>query len=129
MNMAKIDAIIKKHGYPGKSKVGDVQASTAWLVIQHASLQKQLEYYPMIEAAAQQGELRKADWALLLDRINMRQGKPQVYGSQLVSDPKTGQWVLYSIEDEAHVNERRAAIGLEPLEDYALRFGIVWKPK
>lgn len=129
LNLVKIEEILKIYGYPGKSLVGEVEASTAWLVIQHAPLEKQLQYFPMIEKAAQKGEIRKSDWALLLDRIRMRQGQPQVYGSQIVRDPDNGQWMLHPVEDEASVNKRRAEIGLEPLEDYALRFGIVWKPK
>lgn len=129
LNMAEIEAIIQIYGYPGKSMVGEVEASTAWLVIQHAPLEKQLKYLPLIGEAAQKGELRKADWALLVDRVRMRQGQSQLYGSQIVRNPDNGQWMLHPIEDEADVNRRRAEIGLEPLEEYALRFGIVWKPK
>jgi hypothetical protein len=129
LNLVKIEEILQIYGYPGKSMVGEVEASTAWLVIQHAPLEKQLQYFPMIEQAAQKGEIRRSDWALLLDRIRMRRGLPQVYGSQIVRDPNNGQWMLHPVEDEANVNKRRAEIGMEPLEDYALRFGIVWKPK
>ena len=129
LNLAKIEQILQKYGYPGKSLVGEVEASTTWLVIQHAPLEKQVQYFPMIEEAAQKGEIRRSDWALLLDRIRMRQGQPQVYGSQIVRDPNNGQWMLHPVEDEANVNKRRAEVGLGPLEDYALRFGIVWKPK
>lgn len=129
LNLVKIEEMLQLYGYPGKSLVGEVEASTAWLVIQHAPLEKQVQYFPMIEEAAQKGEIRRSDWALLLDRIRMRQGQPQVYGSQIVRDPNNGQWMLHPVEDEANVNKRRAEIGLEPLEDYALRFGIVWKPK
>lgn len=129
LNQVKIEEILRVYGYPGKSMVGEIEAATAWLVIQHAPLEKQLQYFPMIEQAAQTGELPRSNWALLLDRIRMRQGQPQVYGSQVVRDPDTGQWIIHPIEDEANVDKRRAEIGLEPLEDYALRFGIVWKPK
>lgn len=31
-------------------------------------------------------------------------------------------------EDEEHVNERRAAVRLEPLEKYAERFDLQWSP-
>jgi len=53
LNMVKMEEILKLHGYPGKSMVGEVEASTPWLVIQHAPLEKQLKYLPMIDAAAQ----------------------------------------------------------------------------
>lgn len=129
LNLVKIEEILQVYGYPGKSKVGEIEGSTAWLVIQHAPLEKQLQYFPIIEEAAQKGELSKSNWALLLDRIRMRQGQPQVYGSQIVRDQDNGQWKLHTIEDEVNVNKRRTEVGLEPLEDYALRFGIAWKPK
>lgn len=129
LNLVKIEEILQVYGYPGKSKVGEIEGSTAWLVIQHAPLEKQLQYFPIIEEAMQKGELSKSNWALLLDRIRMRQGRPQVYGSQIVRDPDNGQWKLHTIEDEINVNKRRVEVGLGPLEDYALRFGIVWKPK
>ncbi len=37
---------------------------------------------------------------------------------------KTGKNEFFPIEDEANVNKRRAAVGLEPLEEYAKHFGI-----
>lgn len=127
LNLASIETILQWYGYPGKSKVGDIEGATAWLVIQHAPLEKQLQYYPLIDAAAQAGELPQSNRALLLDRIRVGQGLPQIYGSQVVRDPDTGQWKLHPIEDAANVDRRRAEVGLGPLADYALRFGIVWK--
>ncbi len=43
-------------------------------------------------------------------------GKNQIYGSQLRSDPKTGKIELYPIDDPEHVDERRAKVGLPPLQ-------------
>jgi hypothetical protein len=127
VNMARIEEIIAEHGFPGKSMVGEQGASTVFLVIQHAPLEKQEKYFPMLTEAAEKGELRKSDWAYLLDRINMRNGLPQMYGSQVVTDPKTGAYVFHTIEDEANVNKRRAEVGLGPLEDYARVMGVEWK--
>lgn len=126
INTALIIGIIDQYGYPGRSLVGDGQASAAWLVIQHAPLEVQLEYLPVITEAADKGELRKADWALLIDRIRMRQGQAQLYGSQVIRDEETGQFKFHEIEDEANVNKRRAEVGLGPLEDYARHFGFEW---
>lgn len=126
INLLKIEAIIRTHGYPGKSLVGSSQASTAWLVIQHAPLDKQERYLPLITAAAEKGECRKSDWAYLVDRINMHKNLPQIYGSQVVSNKETGAWVFHPIEDEANVNLRRAAVGLGPLEEYAEQMGVQW---
>ena len=128
LNLVWAEKILVEHGYPGKSMVGVSAAGAIWLVIQHAPLEKQEQYLPLITEAADKGEILKSNWALLIDRIRMRQGKTQLYGSQVVRDEATGQWKLHDIEDEANVNKLRAEAGMEPLEDYARRFGVEWKP-
>jgi hypothetical protein len=35
---------------------------------------------------------------------------------------------FFPIADEAHVDERRASMGLEPLADYAKNFGLDYQP-
>ncbi|MBC7776499.1 MAG: hypothetical protein H7246_13780 [Phycisphaerae bacterium] len=127
--LAKAEAIILQYGYPGKSLVGESRQDAIWLVIQHAPLEKQEKYFPLIDAAAQKGEMRKSSWILLVDRIRMHKGKPQIYGSQVVRDETTGGWKFHEIENEADVNKHRAEVGLGPLEEYAQRMGVTWKPK
>ena len=124
LNLIRIKEIIKEHGYPGKSLVGN-QSSTAWLVIQHADLQTQEEYLPILQGAAEKGELSKSSYALLVDRVRMRKGEKQLYGSQI--QVKNGTFEIYPIEDEPNVNSRRAEMGLEPLEDYVKHWGIQYK--
>jgi hypothetical protein len=80
-----------------------------------------------MEKSVVKGESRTGDLALLKDRILMRQGKPQQYGSQVVFNKTTGSQEFYQIADEKNVNVRRANVGLEPLEEYAKYFGIDYK--
>lgn len=123
-NLAQLEKIIAQIGWPGKSLVGARGNNTAFLIVQHAELAAQLTYVPLLRQSVAIGESDPADLALLEDRILMRQGKPQIYGSQVVSDPATGGWKFWDIEDEIHVNERRAQVGLMPIEEYATYFGI-----
>jgi hypothetical protein len=58
----------------------------------------------------------------------MRRGEKQLYGSQLKSDPATGKLELWPVEDEAHVDQRRAAVGLPPLAQYLAAFGLQYTP-
>lgn len=127
--LLRVEAIIQQFGYPGKTLVGGEMQDVAWLIIQHAPLEKQERYFPLIEAAVQKDELQKSCWAMLLDRIRMYRGQPQVYGSQVVRDEATGGWKFHEIEDESNVNKRRAEVGLGLLEEYAKRMGVDWKPK
>lgn len=124
INVIKIERILDKYGYPGKKLVGDKQSITAWLVIQHAPLALQEKYLPMMEAAAAIGELDKSSLALLIDRIRIRKGKKQLYGSQVHINSAGKPDRFEDIDDEANVNKRRLSMGLQPLEEYAKHWGI-----
>ena len=124
--LARIELVIAEHGYPGKSLVGR-QSSVAFLVIQHADLKVQEKYLPLLQEAAEKGELRKSSLAPLIDRVRVGNGQEQLYGSQLHRNPDTGQLEFFPIEDEVRVDERRSEMGLEPLEDYARRFGLEYR--
>jgi len=123
LNTIRVIEIMEEHGYPGKTLVGD-QAGAAFMVIQHADIEIQEKYLPVLKAAAEKDELSYRSLALLIDRVLMRQNKPQIYGSQLQRNTETGQYEFYYIEDEKNVNKRREEVGLEPLEEYAKRFGL-----
>jgi len=128
-NQARLITIINQYGWPGRSLVGKAGATTAFLIIQHADAEMQQKYLPLVQKAAAQGELEKSAAALLQDRVLMGQGKPQLYGSQLAPNAETKKYEFYTIEDEAHVDERRASVGLGPLAEYAKLFGLEYTPK
>lgn len=64
--------------------------------------------------------------ALLEDRINVRNGRPQVYGSQFKYNHENGKSQFYEIVDPEYVNQRRKEVGLYPIEDDVKRLGIEW---
>ena len=123
-NLVRVTAIIDQHGWPGKSLVGSSGSLAAFLVIQHSDLTTMQKYLPLMRQAAAKGELDKRNLALVEDRVLTYQDKPQLYGSQLRTNPQTGKNEFFPIADEAHVDERRASMGLEPLADYARGFGL-----
>ena len=129
-NLARLEEIVKQHGWPGRGLVGEEASMAAFLILQHADLTSQKKYFPLLKKAAAEGDARLADAAMLEDRILMREGKKQIYGTQVRSGPETGRKLeLYPIEDELHVEERRAAVGLPPLADYLKLFGLEYKLK
>ncbi len=119
LNTLRISEIIDEMGYPGKSIVGARHQGTAFLVIQHADLEVQEKNLPIITAAADAGEVRWASVALLIDRVRQRQGKKQIYGSQVSRDPETNQYYFGAIDQPFKVDSVRASVGLGPLNDYA----------
>lgn len=125
-NLVQVESLIAKYGWMGRSFIGEKGNSALFFVIQHADLETQLKYVPLLQESVEAGESRASNLALMQDRILMRQGKNQIYGSQVVYS-KTGEQMFYPIEDEKNVNIRRAQMGLQPIEDYAKLFGIVYQ--
>lgn len=128
VNTERIVAIMDSIGYPGKSLVGDAHASTAFFVIQHADLEIQEKYVDMIKEAADQGELKWSSVAMLVDRINMRNSLPQIYGSQVSRDPDTDEHYFGEILNPEKIDSTRRSVGLGPLQDYGARWDIQWDP-
>jgi len=87
------------------------------------------QYLTIVQMAQAKGELTKANLAEFKDRILVLQGKPQVYGTQLRINHAAGKWEFFPIDDEAHVDTRRSAIGLDPLIEYAKKRGLEYTPK
>ena len=123
-NLVQIEKIIAEQGYPKRSEVGDHASGVAFTIIQHSNLETQKKYLPVLTDLAKKDEIFKEDWALLMDRVLVSEGKKQVYGSQVRENPETGKGELYPVEDEKNLNKRRAEIDLMPIEDYLKYMGI-----
>jgi hypothetical protein len=124
VNMVQLEEMIGKYGWPGRTKVGAEAAMAAFVILQHASVEKQEQYLPILETAAAKGDVERFHLAMLQDRILMRRELPQKYGTQLWNDPSNGKLGLYPIEDSANVDLRRAEVGLPPLREYIRGMGI-----
>ena len=118
-DLSRVEAIIAKYGYPGKSLVGTQAASSAWLVIQHSDAATQKKYLPMMSKAAEAGELDRGKVAMTIDHILVSDGKPQVYGSAFKK--VNGEFVPEPIQDEKNIDARRKEVGLPPFAEYAAR--------
>jgi hypothetical protein len=117
-NLATVISLIENCGMPTLAEVSEIQMSANWLVFQHSNNANRKKYLPMLKVAAEKGDLSRKQIAMMEDRILMLDGKPQIYGTQILNDS------LYTIIEPEKVNKRRAEIGFEPLEDYVSRWGI-----
>ena len=120
INILKVTALIDKYGWLGPDVVGRDGNTTLFMVIQHSNLNIQEKYLPLMRHAVQTGDANPASLALLEDRVALRQGKKQLYGSQLSWNMKTNEYFVLPLENPDSVDIRRAAVGLGPLADYVM---------
>jgi len=124
VDLIKVVSILDKYGWPGPDIVGARGSQTVFLVIQHADTKTQQKYLPMMREAVKNKKATPSDLALLEDRVAIREGRKQIYGSQITMD-KEGSF-LAPMEDPANVDKRRAEAGLGTLADYLQYFNITW---
>ena len=127
VNQIKVRSLIDKYGWLGPNEIGDDGASTLFLVIQHADLKTQEKYLPVLRAAVQNGRAKASRLALLEDRVALREGKKQIYGSQLYLNVITNDAYVLPLEDPDHVDQRRAKVGLQSMANYMQdNFNVTW---
>jgi hypothetical protein len=111
----RMKEVVAKYSWPGASIVGEDGAHAAWLLIQHAD--KDLPFQKLclanMEPLVKSGDVSEIDYAYLLDRIAVAEQRPQRYGTQF-NDKREPQ----PLEDPAHVDDRRKAIGLGTMAEY-----------
>ncbi|WP_139222264.1 DUF6624 domain-containing protein [Pedobacter suwonensis] len=118
INFRAFETIIKQYGWLGPTEVGYKNNQYLFLILQHADLDAQKKYLPLFKRGLKDGKVLPKDFAYLEDRINMRVGKMQQYGSQTLIDKLSKKYILYPIADIDNVDERRAKVGLESLKSY-----------
>jgi hypothetical protein len=115
-NAVRLQAIVVEIGWPSEKTVGNAGAEAAWRIAQHAIGHPEFQRLCLryLLEAARVGDVPAWQPAMLEDRIRMFEGRPQIYGTQLEPDDK-GDMRPYIIDDPEGVDDRRRAVGLEPL--------------
>jgi hypothetical protein len=119
-----MEEILDEHGWPGWSLVGEEAATAAWVLIQHADVDLDLQRrgLAMLEAAVEADDASAGDLAYLIDRVRVAEGLPQLYGTQLQVDAEGEIEPRTPIEDPATLDERRVAAGLATWDEYVEEF-------
>ena len=108
---------IAEHGWLGKSQVGTDGAAAAWLLVQHADMDREFQKECLeLMVAAGPEEVAPRNVAYLTDRVLVAEGKPQRYGTQ--ASMVDGKLKLQECEDPDNLDARRAEVGLGPIEEY-----------
>ena len=118
LNLITVTTLLDNEGWLGPQDVGMFASQGLFLVIQHANLATQEKYFPMIEKAEKDGKTLSSNLAILKDRIAVRKGEDQLYGSQGFTDKTTKKKFLYPIVDVDNLESRRVSMGLPPMDKY-----------
>ena len=120
-NSARLKELIRQHGYPSKADVGSPAATAAFMLVQHAvhDVPFQKEYLAFVTEEHKKGQAPGDAVALLTDITRIAEGQRQLYGTQI--NIENGKLVVQPIEDEARVDQRRAALGISTLAEYVAR--------
>lgn len=118
-----LEKIVRQSGYPGIRQVGEKSANNFWLLVQHADAYPafQRQVLKLMKAEVRQKNASPVNYAYLTDRVAINAGQPEEYGTQVTYEnigTKAVKAVPKSLRDPKNVNQRRAAIGMEPLENY-----------
>lgn len=121
-NTAWLKALLERCGFPDKDKHGEKVQSNAWLLVQHADHDVAFQKYTLSlleKMAAQRGEPVRRSFAYLADRVAVAEGRPQLYGTQLMAPAEQPcNFDFNTMDDREKVEARRAALGLPPLDIY-----------
>ena len=120
-NAARLRTILEEYGWPGFELVDKDGEEAVWRIVQHSIgepdfMRSALE---ILKAAVKNQQAPSWQIAYLEDRIRMFEGRLQLYGTSLDWDEQ-GQMSPYpAIENPEQLNERRAEMGLPPLQKIA----------
>lgn len=113
--------MLPSEGWFYASRYGPEAANAAFLIVQHGNPELWRRFVPVLGPLVAKGEVIGPAYALMFDRLAISEGRPQRYGSQMTC--KDGKFIADALEDPAHIEERRKAMGFtETLAKYAQRF-------
>ncbi|WP_435577845.1 DUF6624 domain-containing protein [Gilvibacter sp.] len=119
-NQRRLIEILEAYGYPGFDLVGEAGESNFWVIVQHCDHDPefQQEVLSLMKVEVDKDNASPQNYGLLVDRVNLNTGKPQVYGTQVTYNHDIAQAIPINLADSVTVNDRRSALGMEPLEVY-----------
>jgi len=113
-----LQEILNRYGVPTYAMVGPQAADDFIIMIQHQPPRFRQQVLPKLKSLVDAGQADPGSYALVYDLSQRDMGMKQLYGERL--ECQAGETMHEApIEDEAHVNQRRAELGLMRIELYA----------
>jgi len=119
-NKAFAERILNEKGFPGFDLVGKNGSYSYWLMVQHADFDPDFQQRVLdsMKVQLERNNANPNNYAFLTDRILINTGRKQVYGTQLDINMFTGKVKSLPTENWETINERRASLGMETIEEY-----------
>lgn len=120
-NQKDLLSILDKIKLPTIKNIGIDGCEAVWIVAQHAVydlklMKKILKLMQEVDALNRNGGYRKGI-PYLVDRINIMEGKNQLFGTQFWNNP-SGTITPYPIDNSNHLEQRRKDFGIRPFSEY-----------
>jgi len=131
VNIRKVGAILDEFCWPEIELIGRKGNNAIFLVIQHADLDFQKKYMPLVEQAYNENKIDGRHMTLLLDRMSVRENGYQIYGTQLRSLGSSPIYQLRPLLYPDKVDSLRAVMGLDSLHTYVSKYNMEkdWREK
>lgn len=126
VNILRLKRVLDSYGWLGPDKIGDQGSTTLYLVLGNSDLKTQEKYLPLMIEAVNQNKAPKSQLAHIEDKVDLKQGQRQKYGTQIGTNQKTGASFVFPLTDPDKVDELRKEAGLESMADYVKNFGMTW---
>lgn len=120
VNQQRLKEMFKKDGFLGYDIVGKKGSHNFWLLVQHCDSFPKFQNQVLLKMKEEvlKDNASAVNYAFLIDRVAINNGKKQVYGTQVAYNWKHCQAYPKKMIDSSNVNIRRNSIGLQPLETY-----------
>lgn len=127
-NTEELKELLKIYPWFSISKFGKVADEQAWLLVQHADLDREFQKMVLtrLEKLYRKKETKPANYAYLYDRVaysanDESKRVPQRYGTQ-GKCVGSGKWEPWESEDPKNLDKRRKSVGLGTEAEYIAVF-------
>lgn len=111
--------LIELNGWPTAETAGDEFPSPVPMLI-HMPMSDMERVLPILRIEVLAERMPPDPYAMIYDRKQQHDGKPQLYGKSLAFDFETQSVLPAAIIDIEATNKARLEIGLDPLEEYRI---------
>ncbi|MEM9688063.1 MAG: DUF6624 domain-containing protein [Pseudomonadota bacterium] len=115
-----IKRALRQYDWIDIQRFGEAASQRAWLLVQHADTDVAFQALALerMEPYLATGGVSKRNYAFLWDRVAVNQDRLQRFGTQPAYPCVDGKIAPAPMEDPDQVDNRRAAMGLEPLDEH-----------